>query len=114
MQMTLTGSGFGSQPDDIILNFPQSGHHIEVYQNFATWTDTHITFTVPNGLDQPADVYVEQNGQQSNAISFTVQPPVFVATTGIMNSQCYSGAATELQNEHQEWHKGSSADRSQL
>ncbi len=69
--LTLTGFGFGTQADAVSFGPLEA-------TTFTSWTDTQIVLTVPQGL-LPGSVMVDQNGVQSNAIAYTVTPPVLTS-----------------------------------
>ena len=69
MQVTLTGSGFGtSQGGGLVALGPQANGIV------VSWSNTQIVVTVPASL-VPGNVQVKQNGVYSNGIAFTVVPP---------------------------------------
>ncbi len=64
MQVTLTGSGFGSTVGSQgAVGLPYWGS-----VSIVSWSDTQIVFTVPPQF-VPGNVYVRQNGMNSNALS---------------------------------------------
>jgi len=63
MQLTLTGSGFGTSPNAVFFSW---GSSVEV-TSFSTWNDNTIVLTVPNGI-LTGTVSVSQNGVSSNSV----------------------------------------------
>ncbi|MFZ0308533.1 MAG: kelch repeat-containing protein, partial [Candidatus Sulfotelmatobacter sp.] len=88
MQVTLTGSGFGTVPYAVIFGGT-------AVWTFTSWTDTQIVVTVPSEI-APGNVSVVQNGVYSNSIAYTVQSDPFIGTTGEMEASLYGQTATEL------------------
>jgi len=84
MQMTLTGSGFGTQAEDVMF-LPTSGGHIEV-ASFASWSDTQIVLTVPNGVS-PGNVEVQQGANNSNLVSYTTIVPTLTSPR-VLRPEC--------------------------
>jgi hypothetical protein len=70
MQMTLTGSGFGASQGSGSVYFGSG-----LYGTVVSWTATQIVATVPTPV-APGNVMVHQYGVYSNAVPFTVIPPV--------------------------------------
>jgi hypothetical protein len=74
MQMTLTGSGFGTTGNG------QSGGVYFGYGAYGTvvsWSNTQVVVTVPSV--PPGDVLVFQNYVNSNSIAYTIIPPVLTS-----------------------------------
>jgi hypothetical protein len=70
MQVTLTGTGFGSaQGNGSVTLGPEATGAV------VSWSSTKIVVTVPSELE-PGNASVTQNGATSNGIAFTVVPPV--------------------------------------
>ena len=68
IQITLTGSGFGSAVGIGGVYFVGTG----VYGTVVSWSNTQVVFTVPSGIGS-GDVLVFQDGANSNAIAYTMQ-----------------------------------------
>jgi carbon monoxide dehydrogenase subunit G len=69
MQVTLTGTGFGSaQGNGSVALGPEATGTV------VSWSNTQIVVTVPAQLE-PGNASVTQNGATSNGIAFTVVPP---------------------------------------
>ncbi|MFY9911509.1 MAG: IPT/TIG domain-containing protein, partial [Candidatus Sulfotelmatobacter sp.] len=74
MQVTLTGSGFGT-------TYTGDGQGVYLGGNWpsiVSWSDTQIVFTVPTGIG-PGSVLVLQNHINSNTLNYTMIPPVLAS-----------------------------------
>lgn len=65
--MTINGTGFGAtqQSGTVVLN--------NTIGAVVTWSNSQIVVTVPTGTS-PGTLYVQQNGVNSNAVQFTINP----------------------------------------
>lgn len=70
-QVTLNGTGFGATQGGGGVYFVGPGG----YGSIVSWSDTQVIFTVPAGLI-PGSVIVLQNNINSNAVNYTMVPPV--------------------------------------
>ena len=76
MQVTFTGSGFGATQGYGGIYFGNGA-----YGTVVSWSDTQIVATVPgpgSGL-LPGNVDIYQDGVYSNAVAFSVVPPVLTS-----------------------------------
>ncbi len=73
MQMTLTGSGFGSTVGSGGVYFGYGK-----YGTVVSWTSTQVVVTVPSGIS-PGPLFLYQNGANSNTLAYTTIPPVLTS-----------------------------------
>lgn len=66
--ITLTGTGFGSTPGSVVVNGTQFAA--------ATWSDTSVTFTVPDSVTSGYAGVIAAGGRVSNGKWLTVAPRV--------------------------------------
>jgi hypothetical protein len=73
ISMTLTGSGFATTQGIGSVTFSAPGDTVGA-SSFTSWSDTQIVLTVPNNI-AAGNVWVDQNGTQSNSLAYTVNGP---------------------------------------
>ena len=72
-QLTINGSGFGASQGTGFVSMQN------VHGTVVTWSPTQIVVTVPDGTS-PGNLYVQQNGADSNSVPFTI---IFPTITGV-------------------------------
>ena len=93
--VTITGSHFGGSKGTVYLT---AGSTTSVTP--TTWTDTAITFTVPNITAGTYMLTVANSAATSNAVQFTVNSPPLPNITGVSPSSASPGVNVTITGSH--------------